>query len=338
MKNSRRLVGLALVVLACLALQGCDFFDVILSVLGLPTPDFTCSDISISVSIGNEVPLGNFCNDDRAGVLLGDDSFTIAPPTDGFTIVWDSAALITPLALKVTAPAGPGAYTFSYTLSHSDGSFGVGSLHVAVVGVGADLEAVSMTAAPNPATVGGPLTYSILVANNGPNTATGVLLSDMLPQTVTFVSATPSTGSCRGTTTVSCALGTLAINRAAQVIIVVTPTQAGSIVNTASVGANEFDPNSANNTAQVQVTVGLSAFTLTVTNLLLGSGSVSGPGINCGTVCVASYASGTTVVLVPQTQFGPFFASWQGCDSIDPQTNNCTVLMNGNKTVSAVGI
>ena len=60
-------------------------------------------------------------------------------------------------------------------------------------------------------TVGQSLTYTLHVANAGPSNATGVVLADVLPAGVSLVSAQPSQGSCTGTTTVSCALGTLAV-------------------------------------------------------------------------------------------------------------------------------
>ena len=38
--------------------------------------------------------------------------------------------------------------------------------------------------------------YTIKVTNNGPDTATSVVLTDTLPGSVTFASATPQQGSC----------------------------------------------------------------------------------------------------------------------------------------------
>jgi len=118
----------------------------------------------------------------------------------------------------------------------------------------ADL-AISKTDSPDPVIVGNNLTYTITVANGGPGPATDVTMTDTLPPTVNFVSATPSQGSCSGTTTVSCNLGSLANGGAATVSIVVTPTQAGGISNTASVAANVIDPNLNNNLATQDTTI-----------------------------------------------------------------------------------
>lgn len=101
----------------------------------------------------------------------------------------------------------------------------------------ADL-AVTKSDSPDPVGIGNNLTYTVTVTNNGPATATGVTLTDTLPANVTFVSATPSQGSCTGTSTINCNIGTLNSGVSRTVTIVVTPTVAGGISNTASVTAS----------------------------------------------------------------------------------------------------
>jgi uncharacterized repeat protein (TIGR01451 family) len=108
---------------------------------------------------------------------------------------------------------------------------------------------ITKSDSPDPATVGSTLTYTLTATNNGPNDATGVMLTDTLPTGVSFVSVTPSQGTCTKLDAVTCSLGTLASGANATVSLVVTPTTAGSITNTASVSGNETDPNTANNTA-----------------------------------------------------------------------------------------
>jgi uncharacterized repeat protein (TIGR01451 family) len=100
----------------------------------------------------------------------------------------------------------------------------------------------------DPVVAGGTLTYTLTVTNNGPSEATGVTLADILPNTVTFGSATPSQGSCsKLDSTVTCSLGTLANGASVTVTMVVTPTRAGLITNAANVMGNEGDSNTANN-------------------------------------------------------------------------------------------
>jgi uncharacterized repeat protein (TIGR01451 family) len=106
-----------------------------------------------------------------------------------------------------------------------------------------------------PTPTGRTMTYTINVTNNGPGTATGVLLTDTLPGTVTFVSANSTQGTCTGTATVTCLLGAINAGDTVVVTIQVTPRQAGSIENTAVAVAEQVDSNTANNTDRVTTSV-----------------------------------------------------------------------------------
>lgn len=98
--------------------------------------------------------------------------------------------------------------------------------------------------------------FTITAANAGPDTATGVQISDALPLGMTLVSATPSQGSYVGSTWF---VGGLA-NGATETLIIVTTIDAGtagtSTINTAStVGVNETDTDPTNNSDSATVTV-----------------------------------------------------------------------------------
>ena len=118
----------------------------------------------------------------------------------------------------------------------------------------ADLS-ITKADSPDPAKTGGNLTYTITVKNAGPTAATGVTVTDSLPAGVNLVSAVPAQGSCSGTTTITCNLGTILSGAGTKITIVVVPTQAGSLSNTATVIANEPDPDTSNNTATQNTTV-----------------------------------------------------------------------------------
>jgi uncharacterized repeat protein (TIGR01451 family) len=112
--------------------------------------------------------------------------------------------------------------------------------------------ALEKSAAPEPAVTGEPLTYELVVTNNGPPSASNVTLVDMLPASVTFVSANASQGSCsEAAGVVTCTLGTLGNGAQATVEIVVLPTAGGVITNTATVTADEPDFLPDNNEATV---------------------------------------------------------------------------------------
>lgn len=113
----------------------------------------------------------------------------------------------------------------------------------------ADL-AISKTSGSGVVTPGTNVTYTITVTNGGPATATGVSVVDTLPAGVTFVSATPSQGTCSGTGPVTCSLGSLTNGATATISLVVqSAATGGSITNTATVSSTTTDPNPANNTA-----------------------------------------------------------------------------------------
>jgi uncharacterized repeat protein (TIGR01451 family) len=118
----------------------------------------------------------------------------------------------------------------------------------------ADLS-ITKTDSPDPAKTGSNLSYTITVKNAGPTAATGVTVTDALPAGVNFVSAVAAQGNCSGTTTITCNLGTVLSGAATKITIVVIPTQAGSLTNTATVVANEPDPDTSNNTATQNTTV-----------------------------------------------------------------------------------
>ncbi|HEX8155567.1 MAG TPA: Calx-beta domain-containing protein [Thermoanaerobaculia bacterium] len=118
----------------------------------------------------------------------------------------------------------------------------------------ADL-AISKTASATNFAAGIPFTFTITVRNLGPGTATGVIVTDPLPPVVTLNTATTPSGTCSGTTTVTCTIPTLANGANAVITINVTPNAAAPAINVATVTANEADPNPANNSASVTLAI-----------------------------------------------------------------------------------
>jgi uncharacterized repeat protein (TIGR01451 family) len=122
----------------------------------------------------------------------------------------------------------------------------------------ADLS-VTKADSPDPAKAGGTLTYTVVVTNNGPATATGVTMTDQLPKQAGFGTVTTTQGSCThkpAKRSVSCTIGTLSGGATATIVITVKPTNPGTLTNTATVSASSpGDPDTTNNKAVVTTTV-----------------------------------------------------------------------------------
>jgi uncharacterized repeat protein (TIGR01451 family) len=104
---------------------------------------------------------------------------------------------------------------------------------------------------------GSDVTYTIAVSNDGPNTATGVILRDPLPNGLTYVSSTAAQGSCGASANlVTCALGSLPAGGSTMVTITArTGSDTGdtNITNTATVSATEDNGSPGLSTAHVVV-------------------------------------------------------------------------------------
>ncbi|MEO8035406.1 MAG: IPTL-CTERM sorting domain-containing protein, partial [Acidobacteriota bacterium] len=111
--------------------------------------------------------------------------------------------------------------------------------------------------------------FNIAVANGGPSTATNVTVTDVLPPGTTFVSATPTQGSCTGTTTVTCNLGSLANTANAAITLTVRLDVSGSTTNTATVTSATPDPAPANNTSSATIDAASAAAIPTLSEWML---------------------------------------------------------------------
>jgi uncharacterized repeat protein (TIGR01451 family) len=123
----------------------------------------------------------------------------------------------------------------------------------------ADLS-LTKTDAPDPVTVGGNLTYTLTVTNQGPDPSTDSTVTDTLPAGVTFVSVIPSQGVCSSPlpgSPVICSLGPLAVGASATIGIVATvdPTAVSPLSDTATVAGIEADPVQDNNSATAETTI-----------------------------------------------------------------------------------
>jgi len=98
------------------------------------------------------------------------------------------------------------------------------------------------------------ITYTITVANDGPAASAGATLTDVLPNTVSYDSATTTVGTCSlSKSTVTCSLGTLASGSSATITLRVNRTSTKAITSTATVTATTFDIDKSDNSATTTV-------------------------------------------------------------------------------------
>ncbi len=117
------------------------------------------------------------------------------------------------------------------------------------------------TASRSTIRAGDDLTYNLNVTNLGPSSAADVVVTDALQSGLVLSSAVPSQGSCAGTSTIRCSLGSLAAttpNNVATVMITVrVPLNfpQGQLVNTGVIESPTPDPVPGNNSSTVTVSV-----------------------------------------------------------------------------------
>jgi uncharacterized repeat protein (TIGR01451 family) len=149
------------------------------------------------------------------------------------------------ITLSATAPAtGPFGFAASVVADQPDSKPANNSL----TSYPADLSVTASGTAA--AQIGGALSYSVVVANAGPNTATVTQLTFQLAAGLTPGSASATSGTCSNSAgLVTCMLGDLAASKSVTVTINATAAAAGTQVSTATVITRANDLITANNTA-----------------------------------------------------------------------------------------
>jgi uncharacterized repeat protein (TIGR01451 family) len=172
--------------------------------------------------------------------------------------------------------------------------------------------ALTMSDSPDPVSLGGNLTYTITVNNKGEAGATGITLTDTLPAGATFVSAVPSQGTCNGTSTITCSLGSLNSNSNATVTVTIKPPAVTSINNAASVVANEVETSTSNNSASETTQVVFADL-----NIENSTGNdLVAPGTTVAYFVSVQNKSGSTATNVSVTEALPTGANFVSCSAV----------------------
>jgi uncharacterized repeat protein (TIGR01451 family) len=301
---------------------------------------------------------------DAAGVSLAD------PTPTGLTFVSNAGACSTPFPCALgTVPAGatrtitatfmvPPGYTLpdpitnTATVSSSTAdSNPANNSATALTSVGADLR-LTKTASASTVAAGDLLTYTIVSTNLGARDAADVVITDAIPTSTTFASATASVGGAcvtpavGATGTVTCTwTGATPMGATRTLTLVVRINQgvaAGtSIANTASTSSATNDPNLTNNTASATVTSSISAdilLTKTVDNRQPRGGRIVTFTV---TARNAGPSDATGVQVMDQMPFGlQFVSATPSQGTFDPASGlwNIGALVNGANATLLVRI
>jgi uncharacterized repeat protein (TIGR01451 family) len=139
------------------------------------------------------------------------------------------------------------------------------SLVTAVNTPTADL-AIGVNDAPNPATVGNNLVYSVSVTNFGPATAAGVIVTNTPPPGIVMISNTSAAGAVTNAGVVTFNLGNMSIGAVTNFTVIVQPLFPGTVLNSFDVGSTVPDPLKGDNFASVKTIVQNFAVPLSVTS------------------------------------------------------------------------
>ncbi|RBL91240.1 DUF7507 domain-containing protein [Chitinophaga flava] len=96
------------------------------------------------------------------------------------------------------------------------------------------------------------VTFTLTATNNGPSTATNVVVTDLLPTGFSFVSATPAAG--YDNVSGQWNIGTMNSGTSQTLQITATVNPEGNYTNTATIAGTEYDPNLTNNQQDATVT------------------------------------------------------------------------------------
>ena len=319
--------------------------------------------VAFTVTLTNDGP-ANTTNVSVTDLLPAGLTFVSATPTQGTyapaTGVWTVGTLVSSATVTLTLQAlvvSSSARTNTATITHSDRfdpNTGNNSDSATVTPQQADLAVYKFVDDPTP-NVGDTVTFTIDIENAGPSDATNVLLNDLLPAGLAFVSATPSQGSYNPGTGVW-TVGTIAdsvistLTLSAQVVSPVAQTNTAAIAD-----SDQFDPNTANNQgsatvtplqADLQITKTVSnarpnvgdtvAFTVTLadlgpglaTNVQVADLLPAGLTLVTAVPSQGSYDSATGLWSIPTvtTALARTLLLYAQVNSPDPQTNTATII------------
>jgi len=239
--------------------------DVALAKTAHPNPVFASSNLIYTFTVTNRGPWN--ATDVLLETPMPDDSdFLFATTTLGFMRLESGVVkcfvpvLTNGAALSVTLAVAPAAgvitnlstiSAFELDLAPEDNE----ATTVTTVDPVGEL-VVTMAAAPDPVLVSSNLIITATVSNRGPSTATGIVITNVLPPNLTFVTGTLPRGSVSHSN--GLVVGTVSAMTNSQRVtltIVARANAAGTATIPLGVRSAVYDPIEANNAAEVMVTI-----------------------------------------------------------------------------------
>ncbi|HEY5914947.1 MAG TPA: Calx-beta domain-containing protein [Verrucomicrobiae bacterium] len=241
--------------------------DVGITMSGAPESIVLSSNVTYTINAVNYGP-GTATGVRLTNIFPANSLFVSASSTVGTFVTNGTGALIWTLgdmtkdsaaSLSLTVlPTGIGAVTNSAIVGTRSTDLNpdddAAAVITTVIGQTADL-ALSMFSQPEPVLLGMDLTYTVVIANLGPGSASAVALTDRLPSGVALISATPAAWVLNGTSLTFTNLGTVGEGEQAVVTIVVRPLMGETITNIATCVSPIPDPFKLNNNAAVKSVV-----------------------------------------------------------------------------------
>ena len=211
--------------------------------------------------ITDQVPLGTTGSESEPNCTLVGATFTCtttATLVSGTSVVYQltvavSAAYILPSLANTATITAPSAFDPDLANNTATDTDTVTPLAV-------DLS-ITKTDSADPVSPGDPFNYTITVTNAGPDDATGVVVTDPVPSTLTVIGvASSASGACiAASNLVTCSIDPLTVGVAWTITVTVAvPLDAtpGIVTNTATVvGAGDTDPS--NDSASQSTTIGV---------------------------------------------------------------------------------
>jgi uncharacterized repeat protein (TIGR01451 family) len=211
-------------------------------------------DTAVNARVSDVLPAGLWyvsTEEMSMGSYDGIGLWTVGDLANGASATWRFVAQVLASNTSLTNIANGSSNIYDWNLTNNNGSASVTVPPAADIAVTKSVNNTSPNYLDN-------VTFTVIVRNNGPDDATGVSLDDLLPAGLVWVSD-DSSGAYDHTTGVW-TIGSLADGAFVTLNIVAQVWGHNTIIdNVANASAMEFDPNLANNRANVTINVPASA-------------------------------------------------------------------------------